>query len=58
MALSGNAMASKVTVQTFFYFEKIDRIVSPSVEVYFLPKPNRLAPSMYKAMRSFMKASI
>jgi hypothetical protein len=25
---------------------------------YFLPRPNRLAPSMYSAMRSFMNASI
>jgi hypothetical protein len=31
MALSGNAMASNVTVQTCFHFEKIERILSPSV---------------------------
>jgi hypothetical protein len=29
MALSGNAIASNVTEQTCFHFEKIERIVSP-----------------------------
>ena len=33
-------------------------VVSFDIQLYFLPKPKRLAPSMYKAIRSFMKASI